>query len=80
MLETTHVLILGAVAVLGLIVFQSLKLQHDSREPPFLPSKIPVIGHLLGMMFQGLPYWHKTAYVIRSSFEADPSGQDEWID
>ncbi|KAJ5965629.1 hypothetical protein N7481_012343 [Penicillium waksmanii] len=61
MLEPIHLLILGAVTMLGLMVFRALRLQHDPREPPVLPSKIPVIGHLLGMIFEGLPYWHKTA-------------------
>jgi hypothetical protein len=61
MLVPIHLLIPGAVAMLGLMVFRGLRLQHDPREPPFLPSKIPVIGHLLGMIFEGLPYWDKTA-------------------
>lgn len=61
MLEPIHLPILGAVAMLGLMVFRGLRLQHDPREPPLLPSKIPMTGHLLGMIFEGLPYWDKTA-------------------
>lgn len=61
MLETIHVLILGAALVLGIMLFQGLGLHNDPREPPYLPSKIPVIGHLLGMIFEGLSYWHKAA-------------------
>ena len=26
-----------------------LTLPHDSKEPPLIPSKIPVIGHVIGL-------------------------------
>lgn len=54
MLDTSHLLILGAVA-LGYLVYRSA--QRDSGEPPSVSGSIPVIGHMLGMLKGGLGYF-----------------------
>lgn len=55
MLDTSQLLILGAVAALGYVVYHGSR--RDPREPPLVPSKIPLIGHLLGQVRYGVEYW-----------------------
>jgi hypothetical protein len=52
--------VLGAAALLIVALLQHfLTVRRDAREPPFVYPRIPVIGHLLGMMTQGSDYFHK---------------------
>ena len=48
-----------AVAVLLALVFGLRLLQSpvDSREPPLVSPSIPVMGHALGLLRYGLPYY-----------------------
>ncbi|KAJ5111165.1 hypothetical protein N7532_001700 [Penicillium argentinense] len=59
MVDSTQILLLGLVAALGYMTYHGLR--RDPREPTFLPSKIPVVGHALGMLWNGLPYWGRMA-------------------
>ena len=45
----------GAIVVLQHL----LKIQKDPREPPCLYSRIPLVGHLIGLMRNGADYFHK---------------------
>ncbi|KAL4747285.1 hypothetical protein BDW72DRAFT_17898 [Aspergillus terricola var. indicus] len=58
MLEPIHLLILGAVTALGYILSQR---GLDPREPPEVHSKIPIIGHLLGLLRHGMGYFSQMA-------------------
>ncbi|KAL3430191.1 cytochrome P450 [Aspergillus tetrazonus] len=58
MLEPFHLLILGAITALGYILSQH---GLDPREPPEVHSKIPIIGHLLGLMRHGMGYFSRIA-------------------
>jgi hypothetical protein len=60
MLEPFHLLILGAVTALGYILSQH---GLDPREPQEVRSKVPIIGHLLGLMRYGMGYFNRIAYV-----------------
>lgn len=44
-----------AILLASLNYFFSLKL--DPREPPLLPQKIPLIGHLIGFLRNGNSYY-----------------------
>ncbi len=35
----------------------SVEAKHDAREPPALPSKIPYIGHVIGMLRKKVRYY-----------------------
>ena len=59
MLEPFHLLILGAITALGYILSQH---SLDPREPPEVHSKIPIIGHILGLMRHGMGYFSRIAY------------------
>lgn len=51
-----------AVATVGLVValiLQFLTPSRDSREPPYLWPKLPLAGHILGLIRQGSDYLHK---------------------
>lgn len=50
------------VAVVA-IATRLLRLKKDPREPPFISSKIPVIGHLIGMITGGADYYGKLEYL-----------------
>ncbi|KAK5988827.1 Cytochrome P450 monooxygenase nodJ-like protein [Cladobotryum mycophilum] len=46
------------VAIL-VVLHHVLKTPRDSREPPYIQSKIPVIGHLIGIFRNGANYFNK---------------------
>ena len=49
-----------SVSVLALVVVliqRYLAVQKDDREPPFVPSKIPIVGHLLHIIREGADYY-----------------------
>ena len=48
-----------AIAVLLALVFAVRLLQSpiDSREPPLVSPSIPIIGHALGLLRYGTPYY-----------------------
>ncbi|PWY67640.1 cytochrome P450 [Aspergillus sclerotioniger CBS 115572] len=50
----TRLVLLGLVAGL---VYVWHRRKPDPREPPVVNSRIPIIGHLLGMLWYGLPYF-----------------------
>ncbi|KAL4735868.1 cytochrome P450 [Aspergillus similis] len=58
MLEPFHLLILGALTALGYILSQQ---GLDPREPPKVHSKIPIIGHVLGLLRHGMGYFSQLA-------------------
>ncbi|KAJ5692421.1 hypothetical protein N7462_001844 [Penicillium macrosclerotiorum] len=60
MLDMSQILFLGVVAALGYAIFYT-SLRRDPREPPLVHNGIPVIGHLIGMMRDGVGYWGKQA-------------------
>ncbi|KAL1297659.1 hypothetical protein AAFC00_006214 [Neodothiora populina] len=37
-------------------IIQYIRPKHDAREPPLLPTKLPVIGHVIGLIRYGFPY------------------------
>jgi cytochrome P450 len=47
---------LVAVVTLYTITYQLSTRKHDPREPPILASKLPYVGHLLGMALYGSRY------------------------
>jgi len=55
MLDISQLLILGVVASAGYLVYRSST--YDSREPPMLLNGMPIIGHVLGMLWYGVGYW-----------------------
>ncbi|KAL2866099.1 cytochrome P450 [Aspergillus lucknowensis] len=53
-MDPTILASLGLVIVLGLVLRPS---KHDPREPPFLASRVPAIGHLIAFVVYGLRYF-----------------------
>lgn len=54
--------IIGVIAAILLLIAlaqQFLTPRRDAREPPFLYPKVPIFGHLLGLITQGADYFHK---------------------
>jgi hypothetical protein len=55
-------LLIAALAVVLVVLYISLSgTQHDHREPPLIPAKLPFFGHALNLMKDGLPYYRKLA-------------------
>ncbi|KAK8015477.1 hypothetical protein PG990_008773 [Apiospora arundinis] len=46
---------------LAYVLDYALGLRYDAREPPRLPSRIPLIGHLLGIVYYGTVYYNQTS-------------------
>ena len=55
MVDTSQLLVFGAVLALGYVFFNGSR--GDAREPPVVSSKIPIIGHLLGVLGSGFEYF-----------------------
>ncbi|KAK5119922.1 hypothetical protein LTR85_007248 [Meristemomyces frigidus] len=53
--RTTVCLILSALALAGFAILLSPR--KDPQEPPFLPSSLPLVGHLIHMFGQGAGYY-----------------------
>ena len=65
--------VLGAATILCVALLQHfLTVRRDSREPPYLFPKIPIVGHLVGMMTQGSDYFHKLESRHRQSLYTLP--------
>lgn len=50
-------LVLTAIAVGIALLQRVLTPKMDPREPPLVPSKIPVVGHLISLIRQGQGYY-----------------------
>lgn len=55
MLDTTKLLTLGFAFAVGYVFYKDRK--GDPREPPLVTSAIPLVGHLLGLIFSGFGYF-----------------------
>ena len=53
----------GALLALAFAVDFYFSLRDDPREPPRLRPKIPLIGHLIGLIRYGTVYYSVTRYV-----------------
>ncbi|KAL2802198.1 cytochrome P450 [Aspergillus granulosus] len=54
--DFTTILGLGAVAILGYLLFTQ-RATLDPREPPVVPSNIPLVGHLISFLIYGIGYF-----------------------
>lgn len=55
MLNLYQLIALGALVMLGKAL--SRRQKRDPREPPAVGSGIPIIGHLLGLLWYGTEYF-----------------------
>lgn len=49
----------GIVLVLSALAVVFLTPKKDAREPPYMPSKIPIVGHLLGISTIGAQHFEE---------------------
>ena len=60
--SSTIVLGLGAVAFIWVALLHLTRIKVDPREPPLIESKIPLMGHIIGMMRNGPMHIAKVRY------------------
>ena len=61
----TVLVLFVAVATAGYVLFNHfLAVTPDPREPPFVSSRIPVIGHIIGLIRYKGYYYNKLRYYI----------------
>lgn len=59
-LYVTSVLLPLTVIICGVLLCEKLLgVQQDASEPPFVPSAIPYIGHIIGL------FWYKNRYYTK---------------
>jgi hypothetical protein len=51
------IIVLAAVPLVALFYLQMKK--HDSKEPPLISPRVPIIGHAIGIIRHGVPYYTK---------------------
>lgn len=61
--EQPLVLCVGIIAVV-LLSLPKLLVRHDAQEPPILSPRIPIIGHLIGMIRYKQDFYHRLGYVL----------------
>jgi hypothetical protein len=49
-------------ATILLIAWQKLLVKNDPQEPPLLKPKIPIVGHLIGLLYYKMEYYHQIGY------------------
>jgi hypothetical protein len=53
----------GGVVIVFYLLIRFLTLPHDPQEPPLVRPKIPLIGHVIGLLRHGTKYYSDVAYV-----------------
>ncbi len=51
--------ILLALTALAVLAWKALHISMDPREPPLIRPKIPLVGHLIGMLRYQTAYFEK---------------------
>lgn len=54
---TKGVLALTLLAVVIAALQRILRVDHDPREPPLVPTRIPIFGHVIGLYRHGKRYY-----------------------
>jgi hypothetical protein len=54
-----HIIYLVALASVSILAFLYYRREHDPKEPPLISPRIPIIGHALGIIRYGVPYYTK---------------------
>lgn len=62
MIALGRLLLLGVLGILAYAIW--LRRKPDPREPPAVESKIPIVGHLIGMLRHGVAYSNIQASVL----------------
>ncbi|KAE8367583.1 cytochrome P450 [Aspergillus caelatus] len=57
MSDFTTLLGLSVVAILGSFLLFTQRAKLDPREPPLVPSTIPLVGHLISFLIHGIEYF-----------------------
>lgn len=60
--EHPFVLCVGIIGVV-LLSLPMLLVRHDKQEPPILKPRIPIIGHVIGMIFSKQKFYAELGYV-----------------
>lgn len=61
-------LVIGsAIAVVFYFLGHFLTLPHDPKEPPLIAPRIPLIGHVIGLLYNGTGYYSKVALVLQTA-------------
>lgn len=61
-LHPSNLYILALAGVIGAVIIwlcYLLGLSPDLREPPYVPQKLPYVGHLLGVLRHGTKYYDR---------------------
>ena len=53
----TLMAVLFASLATYLVIAQIISPKYDKTEPPLIPSKIPIFGHLIGLVRKGQSYY-----------------------
>jgi len=62
--DTLFLLMLLGVATVPYILLRHLfTVKQDPKEPPFLPQKIPFIGHIIGIIRHNTGYYANLTYL-----------------
>lgn len=55
--------VIGAIAATIVVLHYVLRIAKVPREPPFVPQKIPYVGHLIGILRHGTKYYDSITLV-----------------
>lgn len=61
-MQASLLLFLLSFAAVYLLANRYLISKHDPNEPPLLPPKIPIVGHVIGLIRQKVYYYLDIRY------------------
>ena len=56
--------VFGLVTALVVSLVNALRFKVDPREPPVIYPKIPLVGHMIGMLTEGMTYYKNLQSVL----------------
>lgn len=56
------IVLLAVIGGIYILLDYFLRVNHDPREPPLIPQKIPFVGHIIGLIRLKIKYYAKIRY------------------
>jgi hypothetical protein len=59
----------AAILIYSILKYLDISRPHSPLEPPVFASKVPYVGHIIGLLIHGLKYYQVTRYFQLRSVE-----------
>lgn len=63
-IDATTLVLLALATALFFVLEYFMGIRLDRKEPPLIPSRIPYVGHIIGLIRNGTRYYAKMRYEL----------------